>query len=32
MNEIDIDDVIRNQVITEKATMRSENGQGIVDV
>ena len=32
MNEIDIYDVIRNPVITEKATMISENGQVIFDV
>ena len=32
MNEIDIYDVIRNPVITEKATLISENGQVIFDV
>ena len=32
MNELDIYDVIRNPVITEKATLISENGQVIFDV
>ena len=32
MNEIDIYDVIRNPVITEQATLISENGQVIFDV
>ena len=32
MNNIDIYDVIRNPVITEKATLISENGQVIFDV
>jgi len=32
MNEIDLYDIIRNPVITEKATLVSENGQVIFDV
>ena len=32
MNNIDLYDVIRNPVITEKATLISENGQVIFDV
>ncbi len=32
MNKIDIYDIIRNPVITEKATLISENGQVIFDV
>ena len=32
MNNIDLYDIIRNPVITEKATLISENGQVIFDV
>ncbi|MAV99188.1 MAG: 50S ribosomal protein L23 [Rhodobiaceae bacterium] len=32
MNEIELYDIIRNPVITEKATLVSENGQVIFDV